>query len=62
MQIKQVDNNSKLLTNPLILGMGRSQIFSDFGEMSEQNTMTPEATDAAPDEVEPPETEILIEK
>ena len=39
-----------------------SYIFSDFGEMSEQNTMTPEATDAAPDEVEPPETEILIEK
>ena len=36
--------------------------FSDFGEMSEQNTITPEATDAAPDEVEPPETEILIEK
>ena len=36
--------------------------FSDFGEMSEQNTMIPEATDAAPDEVEPPETEILIEK
>lgn len=39
-----------------------SYTFSDFGEMSEQNTMTPEATDAAPDEVEPPETEILIEK
>lgn len=39
-----------------------SYIFSDFGEMSEQNTMTPEAIDAAPDEVEPPETEILIEK
>ena len=39
-----------------------SYIFSDFGEMSEQNTITPEAIDAAPDEVEPPETEILIEK
>ena len=39
-----------------------SYIFSDFGEMSEQNTTTPEATDAAPDEVELPETEILIEK
>lgn len=39
-----------------------SYIFSDFGEMSEQNTMIPEAIDAAPDEVESPETEILIEK
>ena len=39
-----------------------SYTFSDFGKTSEQNTMIPEATDAAPDEVEPPETEILIEK
>ena len=39
-----------------------SYTFSNLGEMSEQSTMIPEATDAAPDEVEPPEKEILIEK
>ena len=39
-----------------------SYTFSNLGEMPEQSTMIPEATDAAPDEVEPPEKEILIEK
>lgn len=39
-----------------------SYTFSDLGERSEHDTIIPEVTDAAPDEVEPPETEIIIEK
>lgn len=39
-----------------------SYTFSNLGERSEHDTIIPEVTDAAPDEVEPPETEIIIEK
>lgn len=39
-----------------------SYTFSNLGEISEQDIIIPEVTDAAPDGAEPPEKEILIEK
>ena len=59
-----VEINSTVIKDDTSYGMSMtiefSYTFSNLGEMSEQSTMIPEATDAAPDEVEPSETEILI--
>lgn len=62
----RVEINSTVIKDNLSYDMTMtvefSYTFSDLEEISEHNTIITEVTDAAPDEVKPPETEIIIEK